>query len=1179
MSVNMKTARPPIGGTPLERVHDLLQGKGPNEGGWYSAQCPAHDDSLASFGYCETDEGGVSLHCFKGCTRAEILHALKLTEKDLHKPGYKPAYRKREFTLIDLAIAKGIPPAALYNFGVTDGYTYTSKNTGHTQQVVRIEYRLRDGTAHTKLRLRNGPSGNKDSWFDENTPGAIIPYGLQWLERAEQSGYLLIGEGESDGWTCALHGLPYLGIPGATNDKCLDEVDIKRELAAIPRVYVLQEPDQVKEAASLSQAGKGFYARVRSRLRQQGYTGEIFYLDFKQVTGYKDPNALHLALLKEKAFARFSQAIEEALKKAVPANDGTEEIQTERQALEKAIEEKDLDAIYDHTTLLAALPYSEYARYKSRIKNACSKINLNDLERCVNAERPVRVRDTSTAYEKTEQGMLYCPPAGEAVELSNFVAEILADVKTDDGAECARSYTVQATLGGRSCTFDIPAKEFAACGWVDEHIGARAKVTAGQSMKAHLVNAIKTCSDPREELHYSHTGWRKIAGTMGYLYAGGVLSQVSQIEEQQKKDLTQLCLFTNTALEAALQPSLLELSQVSQVSQEINKSSVRLTTPLSKYVLSNNQEDLQRAIRASLRFTDLAPDNVTMPLYASLMRAPLGEINFAAHLAGQSGWGKSEMAALLQQHYGAAMTADKLPGSWESTENSLEMLLFQAKDALVVIDDFKPKGPKSDQDRLHAKADRIFRQIGNGAARGRLTSDLEQRAERRPRCLLLSTGEDIPRGQSLKARGVILLLEECITSGAPAKKLTEAQRDARSGLYAQAMAGYIQWLAPRIETLQDRLVDLIADERDSLGVEGHARTNSNTAQMLLGIKCFLQFAYEAGALTAQEALGYLSRCTAALLQVANEAARENSQEKPSEQWRNLVLNAILSKKAHLVTLDGKNPGQQYGWTKSVRLIERDGETLEDETATGGGSQIGWIDGENIYLLPAAAYRVARELGAATGNEITTLEPTLRKFLLQDKMLASTDLDKARKTITVRRRVGPPKEHVQVEVLHLARGGFYPSDIDPSDTPDSLDSEASQSSSQAGSGVSQVSDTTEPSFDTRKAAPSNAVRSRTSSQAGSEVSQVFDTKAGESSHGVDSELEQEQESVEVRRWKLRIDAWGAARGYPAVKLSNGYEIRAGKIAWDGFLIVRKQDWQQAYNDVCNKQIKVIQPSAG
>ncbi len=38
--------------------------------------------------------------------------------------------------------------------------------------------------------------------------------------------------------------------------------------------------------------------------------------------------------------------------------------------------------------------------------------------------------------------------------------------------------------------------------------------------------------------------------------------------------------------------------------------------------------------------------------------------------------GKSELSALVQQHWGAGLTARNLPGSWSGTGNALESLAY-----------------------------------------------------------------------------------------------------------------------------------------------------------------------------------------------------------------------------------------------------------------------------------------------------------------------------------------------------------------------------------------------------------------------------------------------------------------------------------------------------------------------
>ena len=77
----------------------------------------------------------------------------------------------------------------------------------------------------------------------------------------------------------------------------------------------------------------------------------------------------------------------------------------------------------------------------------------------------------------------------------------------------------------------------------------------------------------------------------------------------------------------------------------------------------------------------VAPETITYPLLAAVYRAVLGETDLAVHLAGPTGVGKSELAALAQQHHGAELDARHLPASWTSTGNSLEGLAFTAKDA------------------------------------------------------------------------------------------------------------------------------------------------------------------------------------------------------------------------------------------------------------------------------------------------------------------------------------------------------------------------------------------------------------------------------------------------------------------------------------------------------------------
>ena len=98
-----------------------------------------------------------------------------------------------------------------------------------------------------------------------------------------------------------------------------------------------------------------------------------------------------------------------------------------------------------------------------------------------------------------------------------------------------------------------------------------------------------------------------------------------------------------------------------------------------------------------------------------------------------------------------------------------------------------------------------------------------------------------------------------------------------------------------------------------------------------------------------------------------------------------------------------------------------------------GDRIGYIEDDNLYLVPQAAYRAAQNVGGeGSGLAITAL--TLNKRLSERGYLRSTDRN--RDTLTVRRVL----ESARREVLHLHPHTLFPS-ADSSDQPDQSDHES------------------------------------------------------------------------------------------------------------------------------------------
>jgi len=299
------------------------------------------------------------------------------------------------------------------------------------------------------------------------------------------------------------------------------------------------------------------------------------------------------------------------------------------------------------------------------------------------------------------------------VQLTNYRASITTNIRLDDGVETRREFEIESELLARTSRFTIPASEFARMDWPIERMGSSAITFPNQ--RDYARTAIQSFSMTAEErCIYTHTGWRNVDGRWLFLHAGGAIC----------------------------------------ASGAVSDINVRLLGPMSRYEmsLSGGLDTLAPAVKASLRLVDLGSSSISCPLLAATYRAVFGEADFALHLAGETGAFKSELAALHQQHFGASMNRLHLPGAWSSTGNALEALAFHAKDALVVIDEFAPQGSSADVARYHAAADRVFRAAGNHAGRGRLDSTAKLREPKPPRALILSTGEDIPRGQSVRAR-------------------------------------------------------------------------------------------------------------------------------------------------------------------------------------------------------------------------------------------------------------------------------------------------------------------------------------------------------------------------------------------------------------------------------------------
>jgi hypothetical protein len=88
-----------------DKLLSLLHGVKRTGPGRYVAQCSAHQDKSPSLAIKELPDGKILLHCFAGCSAAEVLAAIGLSLEDLFpekQDGYSGAKEKRPWVALDV---------------------------------------------------------------------------------------------------------------------------------------------------------------------------------------------------------------------------------------------------------------------------------------------------------------------------------------------------------------------------------------------------------------------------------------------------------------------------------------------------------------------------------------------------------------------------------------------------------------------------------------------------------------------------------------------------------------------------------------------------------------------------------------------------------------------------------------------------------------------------------------------------------------------------------------------------------------------------------------------------------------------------------------------------------------------------------------------------------------------
>ncbi|MEC4747960.1 cell wall-binding protein [Methylomicrobium sp. Wu6] len=579
------------------------------------------------------------------------------------------------------------------------------------------------------------------------------------------------------------------------------------------------------------------------------------------------------------------------------------------------------------------------------------------------------------------------------IQLCDFVCKIMEEVTHDDGLQDQAFVRIEGRRmdGLPLPPVDVPSTKFYSTqgNWINEYYGTLAFVYPGPSKRDNLRAAIQLYSAlagdvPRRQV-FKFTGWKQIGGGWCYLTGSGAIKAEGLRQDVQ-----------------------VELGQ----------------GHISRYTLPPPfaADEVKAAAGLVSALLNICPGKpqVGAALLAAVARAPLGEchpIDFAVFIHGITGAGKSAITAIPLAFFGD-FTARSFPANFSDTDTDMEMKAFQVKDGVFVVDDFKPSVSQSEAAKLHARAERFIRNTGNQAGRGRRGSELQSKAAPYNRSMTFITGEDLPKGQSLLGR---LLILELTRADVDFSVLTELQQAASLGKLAGLMAAYLQWLAARMDRLKkdfpEKVISLRNLTKQGNYASSHTRAPEIFANLVAGAAQFTEFLESGAAIDREQAAVLLDSVESGLMQAFSEQQAYQTEQDEVERFLALLRALFASGNAHIACRLNQGPppeGKRHflGWREAnIGIGEKDWRPTGDCVGwycNGGdtGPEV-WLDQNNAF---AAVQKMARD----QGETFLMSAPTLWRRMLEKELIIATEKrPNGTKQTTVKRTISSTKRRVMV----------------------------------------------------------------------------------------------------------------------------------------------------------------------
>ena len=609
------------------------------------------------------------------------------------------------------------------------------------------------------------------------------------------------------------------------------------------------------------------------------------------------------------------------------------------------------------------------------------------------------------------------------IQITNFSARIVSETLFQKGSEISRELEIAASVKGQESLIMVPAEEFERTNWTIPRLGADAITYSGIRAKDDVRVAIQLLSpNIRKLVGIQRTGWHCVNGKHFYVHSGGVICGTN-LKEADSAIEDRPILNPN-------QPESLELAEgqgtIPTTIEDSLGIRLRIPSSLKRYSFPSpsSESQLVADLNDSMQLLELAPHHISFSIYTAIWLAAVGHPDFSIHIYGITGTFKSEFAALATQHFGAEHDARNLPGSWSSTTNYIRAMSAFIGNAILTVDDFVPTGSQSDIEKSNRAAEDVFRGQGNGAGRGRCHRDGTPQEPESPKCLILSTGEVRPSGQSLTSRVITLEVNPSDIADrnneAAMSLLTQSQEAARTGAFERLTAAYIEWIAADYEYHQRVLEERSKECRNYFSSAArHARTIDAIGKLMAGLDRFLVFAVHKCQLSEDHCRRTWQNAEVAFLKVMELQDQEQSDESPVTRFLELIKTALATGRAHLLYLDPpseKNTEfglpKYFGYQEYVVRTKRkseggskreknvagsledsddvEEEAFEEKTVFNPqGQRIGWKHLDNLYFEPSESLAMAQRLAKDMNQPPIPLNAkALGKRLAAQGLLAS-----------------------------------------------------------------------------------------------------------------------------------------------------------------------------------------------